>query len=337
MSRWLLTVLFTIITSVGLFAQQNKLEIKGTGSNLYLDHQVAPQESFYSIGRMYNVAPKDLASYNKVALEGGLSVGQDLKIPLDKSNFTQSEVKSVLDFLIPVYHQVASGETLYRLGITYNKVSMESLKKWNSLSSDAVNVGSSMVIGFLKVDKNQSSLASSQPPAREVTKAVPVTEQKQNVPEVITPVKKEEKVEKAEVKETVVTEKPVITPTPQATVTPAASNSNKGSHNGGFFKGIYDSQIVDSRPANTNGTGGIFKSTSGWQDGKYYCFNNEAAPGSILKVTNNITGKIIYAKVLDAIPDIKQNSGLVVIVSNAAADELGAGEGRFETVVEYVK
>src|SRR5690606_22160935 len=135
MSRWLLTLLFMIITSMGLFAQQGQLEIKGAGSDLYLDHNVAAKESFYSIGRMYNVAPKDLASYNKISLEGGLSVGQSLKIPLDKSNFTQSEVKSVLDFLIPVYHRVQSGETLYRLGVNYNKVPMESLKKWNSLSS----------------------------------------------------------------------------------------------------------------------------------------------------------------------------------------------------------
>ena len=54
-------------------------------------------------------------------------------------------------------------------------------------------------------------------------------------------------------------------------------------------------------------------------------------------MTNNSTGKIVYAKVLDAIPDIKQNAGLVVIVSNSAADELGAGESRFECVGEYVK
>lgn len=334
MSRWLLTVLFTIVTSIGLFAQQNRLEIKGTGTNLYLDHTVAPQESFYSLGRMYNVAPKDLASYNKVPLEGGLSVGQNLKIPLDKSNFTQSEVKSVLDFLIPVYHQVESGETLYRLGVNYNKVSMESLKKWNSLPSDAVNVGSSMIIGFLKVDKNQSPLATTHVQMSDVAKATPVPEQKQSQVEVIKPITKTE--EKTEQKEAVVTERQVVTTAPQATVTPAASNRSIG-ENVGFFRDMYDQQIATDRALNASGTGGVFKSTSGWQDGKFYCFNNEAAPGSILKVTNNSTGKFIYAKVLDAIPDIKQNFSLIVIVSNAAADVLGAGEGRFECVVEYMK
>ena len=335
MTRWLLTVLFTIITSIGLFAQQNNLEIHGSGSNLYLEHTVSPKESFYSIGRMYNVAPKDLASYNKISLDAGLSVGQGVKIPLDKSNFTQSEVRSVLDFLIPVYHQVQSGETLYRLGINYNKVPLESLKKWNSLTSDAVNVGSPMIVGYLKVDKNQSSLASSQSAPSQVVPTAPVktkpVEEKpvEKKAEVVDPVVKPvEAVVKTEEKKEVVT--------PSAPATPTAVKES-GKFGAGHFKPYYEQQNAGTTPQTGSGTAGVFKSTSGWQDGKYYCFNNNAAPGSILKVTNNATGKIVYAKVLDAMPDIKQNSGLVVIVSNAAADELGAGEGRFECVVEYVK
>ncbi len=335
MTRWLLTVFFTIITSIGLFAQQNNLEIHGSGSNLYLEHTVAPKESLYSIGRMYNVAPKDLAAYNKLSLDAGLSVGQSIKLPLDKSNFTQSEVKSVLDFLIPVYHQVQSGETLYRLGVNYNKVPLESLKKWNALTTDAVNVGSSMIVGYLKVDKNQSSLASSRPPVNQVAPASPVIEKPapekpvEKKTEVVTPVVKPvETVVKQEEKKEIVTRTAPVTP---AAVMPG------GKFGEGHFKPFYEQQNTGGNHETAGGTGGVFKSTSGWQDGKYYCFNNNAAPGSILKVTNNSTGKMVYAKVLDAIPDIKQNSGLVVIISNAAADELGAGENRFECAVEYVK
>ncbi|HEY9362546.1 MAG TPA: hypothetical protein VIQ00_04745, partial [Chitinophagaceae bacterium] len=67
------------------------------------------------------------------------------------------------------------------------------------------------------------------------------------------------------------------------------------------------------------------------------CFNNEAAPGTILKVTDNATGKSVYAKVLDAIPDIKQNEGLALVLSNAAAEELGSGESTFECALSFVK
>jgi hypothetical protein len=84
-----------------------------------------------------------------------------------------------------------------------------------------------------------------------------------------------------------------------------------------------------------NGTAGVFKSTSGWEDGKYYCLHNTAPSGSIIKITNKNTQKTIYAKVLDVIPDLKQNTGILVRISNAGADELGAGETNFETIVNY--
>ena len=60
-------------------------------------------------------------------------------------------------------------------------------------------------------------------------------------------------------------------------------------------------------------------------------------PGAVLKVTDNASGKSVYAKVLDAIPDIKQNAGLSVVLSNAAAEELGAGENKFSCVLSFGK
>ena len=131
-----------------------------------MEHTVAPKESFYSIGRLYNVPPKELASYNHLPLENGLSVGYDLKIPLDKNNFSQTKKATNGEAHVPLFHTVGPNETLYRLGVNYNKVPLASLKKWNHLQSDAVSVGSSMIVGYLKVDKNQSALASQ--PAKPV-------------------------------------------------------------------------------------------------------------------------------------------------------------------------
>ena len=49
-------------------------------------HTVAAKESLFSIGRLYNVHPRELASYNNIAFETGLTVGQVLKIPVKKTN-----------------------------------------------------------------------------------------------------------------------------------------------------------------------------------------------------------------------------------------------------------
>ena len=83
------------------------------------------------------------------------------------------------------------------------------------------------------------------------------------------------------------------------------------------------------------GTAAVFKSTSGWEDGKYYCLHNTAPAGSIVKITNKNTQRSVYAKVLDVIPDLKQNAGILIRLSNAAADELGAGENNFDAILNY--
>jgi rare lipoprotein A (peptidoglycan hydrolase) len=63
-----------------------------------------------------------------------------------------------------------------------------------------------------------------------------------------------------------------------------------------------------------------------------------ATPGTIVKITNNANGKSIYAKVLDLMPDIKQNNGLVICVSNAAADVLGVTENsKLDCTLNYSK
>jgi LysM repeat protein len=334
MFKSLLVILFTCCTG-GFLMAQNNLEIKGTGSGIYLEHIVAPKESFYSIGRMYNVSPKELATFNHLKAGSGLEIGQDLKIPLNKNNFLQEGKATGNEALIPVYHKIASGETLYRLGVNYNKVPLASLKKWNHLTSDGVSVGASMIVGYLKVDKSLSPLAkrNSGAPAdvavNEPKAEIPVS-QPEAMPEKSEPVKEAAKAkpENSEVQNT----------QPAATVVPANNNQNvKSSEGSGYFKNLYNQQNQQTSTVDKSGSAGVFKSTSGWQDGKYYCFNNDAQAGSIVKITNNATGKTVYAKVLDVIPDIKQNAGLVIVVSNAAAQELGAGENKFDCVVSYGK
>lgn len=334
MMKWFLFVFFTIITSNSLLAQENNLEIKSEGSGLFLEHTVVPKENFYSIGRMYNVQPKELASYNHLQFENGLAVGAVLKIPLAKNNFTQTKAAANAEALVPVYHTVALNETLYRLGIQYHKVPLASLKKWNHLQSDEVTVGSPMIVGYLKVDKNLSPLPGQT--ARRITEpAVAPKEDKQaKEPEAVaetaatgnrdTKTGLKGAVAQAPDTDKVIINKPVST---KATL----------NFYGGFFKKLYDQQTENKTPVNNNGSVGVFKSTSGWQDGKYYCFNNDAAPGTVLKITDNTTGKSIYAKVLDAIPDIKQNGGLTVVLSNAAVEELGADTDIFDCVFSYSK
>jgi hypothetical protein len=52
-------------------AQEKSLQVEGVSPALYITHKVAPKENYYSIGRIYNVSPKEIAPFNKLQLESG--------------------------------------------------------------------------------------------------------------------------------------------------------------------------------------------------------------------------------------------------------------------------
>jgi LysM repeat protein len=335
MAKWLILVVFIFFSNNIVKAQQNHLEIMGTGSSVYLEHVVTPKENFYSVGRMYNVNPKELAAYNHLHFATGLAIGQTIKIPLNKNNFTQVKTTHAGQALVPLYHTVLAGETLYRLGVNYNKVPLSTLKKWNNLSSDELSAGQSLIIGFLKVDKNQSALANgesvpavaSAPVAPPSNNAEPAAANKENI---IPPSSNEAQSEPAKTE-------PAINSNPSPPITPANAAAQDNNASTDYFKNLYEQQISGNVIADKKGMAGIFKSTSGWQDGKYYCFSNDAPAGKVIKITNGATGKSVYAKVLDVIPDISQNNGLVIVISNSAADKLGGGDSNFSCTVSFAK
>jgi Lipoproteins len=324
--RKLFPILIVILFFYNTSSAQEKLVVEGTAPNLYISHIVEPKENYYSIGRMYNVSPKDLAPYNELTFEKGLSLGQTIKIPLGPNNFSQGDAPAENEVLVPVYHIMKPKEGLYRVSVNYNKVPVDALKKWNKLSGESVSTGTKLIIGFLKVSKDQSPLATEAIHVNPSDFIVKKTEEKKQ------PVKtQEEKVTAPAQNEPkpVVKEKPVDVN--------AVQTSGTINFSGGKFKSLYNDQIKNRQLTNEFGSAAIFKTTSGWQDGKYYCFHNTAEPGTIIKVTNNANGRSVYAKVLDAIPDIKQNAGLLLRISNSAADELGVSDTKFDCSISYAK
>jgi LysM repeat protein len=323
---------FLILLSLPLFvrAQQNSIMVEGTGANIYVNHKAAPKENFYSIGRLYNISPKDIAPFNKLTLENGLSIGQTIKVPLKSVNFTQANNVAVDEIAVPVYHLVEANETLFQVSNKYGKVTAAFLKKWNNLNSDDINQGQNLIIGYLKVKKDLSAFAQvgTKMPKEDIAK-VPVKEkvaktkevivvQENNNPqvkqEIIVVQKVEPIVEKMAVKN-IATEKATV-----------IKNDKEG-----FFKAGFN-----STGKGEEGMAGIFKSTSGWEDGKFYCLHNLAEQNSIIKITNPANGKFIYAKVLDVMPDLKQNNELSVRISSAAADALGAdSNSSFSCKISY--
>ncbi len=179
MKLGLLMTLVLICYSVLVHAQKADLYVKSGEKALFLEHKVAPKESFFSIGRLYNVHPRHIASFNKVDINKGLQIDQRIRIPLTDTNFTQKGNSGT-----PVYFKPVSAMTLTEVSHLHQNVSAASLKAWNGLSGEQVKKDAKLIVGFL--------LSKEMPAVTIRTK--PVVEEKPDtkpVPPEVAAVKKE--------------------------------------------------------------------------------------------------------------------------------------------------
>ncbi len=345
--RVLLLFLFSVVMK-GLLAQTGDLTVLGVSPDLYLQHTVAAKENWYSVGRLYNISPKEIAPVNGATLDKPLAIDQQIRIPLTATNFTQRGAAAGEEVFVPVYHVVQDKEWMFRISTNYNKVPVENLETWNNIGRDQAKAGMKLIVGFLKVKKDLSALAvkgaetvagSSATAGTTGTTTTPVT----TAPAATTPVTTTApaatppvatspvKTMPPSIENQVVTEKQPVAETNQPvavakTVMQPAANTVAG----GYFKTMYEESGKSA-----NGSAGVFKSTSGWQDGKYYALMNNVSIGTIVRVSNPSTSKVVYAKVLGQLPDMKESVGLTVRVSDAAATELGSSVTKFAVEVKY--
>ncbi len=295
------------ICSYAGFAQSDLL-VKSNERGLYITHTVAPKETFYSIGRLYAISPKEVAPFNDLVMENGLTIGQTIMIPLNAANFSQTTQKGS-----PVYYVVGEGEGLYRVTTKNGKVTMADLRKWNNLSNDGINPGQKLIVGYINAEV-VATAAVTTPPKSET---VAVDEIKEPAPPVTTPKKAE--------------------PEKQNTVAVAPKQTAVQDSKGGYFKSAFDQQSRSAAAKKEQtATAGIFKTASGWQDAKYYALMDGVEPGTIVRVVNPTNSKAVYAKVLGAMSGISQNKGLDVRISNAAANILDVTDTeKFVIKVDY--
>jgi hypothetical protein len=314
-------------------------------------HKVEPKESLYSIGRKYKVHPKELAEYNNISLSQGVQIGQVIKIPSKKkmeplgdenaseTKSVKKEMKSEDEIILSetksdnklissaIMHKVQKKETLYQIS-KKNNVSVEEIKKWNHLSVNGVNEGTELIVGYEKENPKMKNSESDQT----------LNNPKTSTKKVKTKIAAKEEAQNSS-NETANTENIELKPNEKKIEQNSNSNKNAEEHkdfNGGYFGSDYNRQINDkSIPTEQKGTASTFKSTSGWDDKRYYCLFNSVKSGTIVKVLNPLNQKYIYAKVLDAIPDLKQNEGVAIIISKAASEQLTVATDKFDVELSY--
>ena len=310
----LLFILFSVLIST---AQKAELLVKKSDKGLYLEHKVQAKESYYALGRMYNIDYKVIAAFNSVDYNKGLQIDQKLRIPLTNANFKQEGNKGT-----PVYYKTGNKESLDKVSQNNNNVLKSNLRWWNDITGDEAKSDTKLIVGFIESPSMKSVTIAGKPIPEQ---SIFHTKEQSGIDET----EKEEvkKTEPAVVKEEVKKPEPAVV---KEEVKPATIDQ-------GYFKNHFQQQIKTSPiTKDETVTSGIFKTTSGWQDAKYYLLMDKVSPGTIVKVINPTNNKAVFAKVLGEMSGIRQNSGLDVRISNAAASALEiADDGKFIVKVYY--
>ena len=139
---WILVI--ALFASTGFLFGQSDMLIKRSDKGLYVDHKVQPKENFYSIGRFYNIPPKEMAAFNDLDMNVGLNKDQVIRIPLVAANFSQG-----INIGTPVYFRAGDKDDLKKVSAANKNVPLESLRRWNSMTTDKINPGSRLVVGFM--------------------------------------------------------------------------------------------------------------------------------------------------------------------------------------------
>jgi LysM repeat protein len=347
-------------------AAQSRLVAGGTGTSLYVSYIVPGGQPLGGVAEQFNVPLAVLAKYNTMNLDVHLRKGEELRIPLLRDNFIQ---RNIVGKYQPVYHQVKTGDNLSRISQRYNKMTIDTLKRWNLVTEDIVPDGKFLVVGFINNNQALNVTAAYQSIAYD---SLPN-------PNVFDAAKFGAKTLTGEIKPTKIplpeppAELPVVvkasntTDAPENTNTTVGKNKNPGapipnpvfdrkpalvaptlvqtegnysyrprSNDEGYFAYTYNQRIKDRAYQYLTGDASIFKTINGWNDRKFYVLINEIIPGTIVRVTAP-NKKSICAKVLGPLPETKGAAGLMIRLSNAAASALGMDDQKFLVSITYVE
>ena len=275
---------------------------------------------------------------------------------------------------MPVYHIAGKGENLFRISQRYFKVPLAQLREWNNLSTDAVANGQELIVGFIGGSKLAAMKADATSPNSQVFIKPPVVGKPVETPPlkdpnsmdatvdgvrelkngVMKPLTESDKffakvaADKAK-KEAEAAASIVPPPVPvdqfkQSNQPPPTEyrindddvNYIPKANDEGYFGLIFAMEQSVKNKINKAGDIGMFKSTSGFSDRKFYALLNDVLPGTIVRITtsDNIT---VCARVLGPVPEIKGAPALMMRVSNATAAALGKTDTPFSANITYLQ
>ncbi|MDO3628818.1 LysM peptidoglycan-binding domain-containing protein [Mucilaginibacter sp. BT774] len=316
--KLLLTLLLSTF-SISVFARPltDSVGVENHNGKKVILHKLDPKDNFYSIGRRYNVSPKAIIKFNP---DAKMSIGNIIKVPTDKP-FVEAapvvvknnpvhqnkpvqqpaETKPQQQQPVPQQQTKPANTTTDNSAPTQYKVSAgETLyaisKRFNTTVEDIVNLNG---LKSNNISPGQVLLVKS-------NTATPSSDQTQPTTQ----------------------NQPVETQQAQPVVATRDSTSPDSSHhiNNANKFGIYEK---DEKGVAT------WMDDDGLDPNKMLVLHRTAPIGTVIKITNVMTNRTTFAKVVGRFTDNEQTKDVIIVMTKNVATALGALDKRFQVNLSY--
>ncbi|WP_345951118.1 LysM peptidoglycan-binding domain-containing protein [Mucilaginibacter sp. PAMB04274] len=262
-------------------------------------HKLEPKDNYFSIGRRYNIKPGVIIQYNNNA---SLRVGGIIKVPTEQPFVIAGSQQASTGTInqgtangAVTEYKVSAGETLYAISRRFS-VRVEDIISQNNLKSSSLYPGQILQIRAV-------AAAATPPPVAQTT-----------------------------------TTQPAVVTTPPVTA-PAVTKRDS------ILVAKTDTSAVERRlPANRyglterneKGVATYFDDAGlGLDPNKKLVLHQTAPIGTVFKITNPMTNRTTYAKVVGRFTDNQMTKDVIIVLTKSAADALGALDKRFQVNISY--
>jgi LysM repeat protein len=360
--RLVLALIFSAIQfqTIAYTVKLDSVGVERVGETSYILHEVGDNETLYSLSRIYNVPIYKIIESNPPT-EFGLETGQIVKIPIVKKKIEQPKKEPVIE--IPVksnvvsttkvinekYHTVMEKETLYSISRLYG-VSVSDIKTWNKLDSNALTIGQRLIIkdSSLSIGVDQNPIIKSNDLVTDnqaKTHLVKPSETLFSISRMyninVSDIKKWNDLTNNDInigQELKVAEdtSPII-----------KTNVVKVKDTVAITQAVDLIKVIDTAKYNikpevrTNFEeiveDGMAEQIEGTQSNrKYLALHRSAKVGTIMKVRNEMNDQEVFVRIIGKLPNTDLNKNLVVKLSKAAYERLGAIDPKFRVTVSYI-
>jgi len=314
--KFLLLTLSLLTISISLFAKPvvDSVGVENHNGKKVILHKLKAKDNYYSIGRRYNVSPKTIIKYNDNAK---MTIGHIIKVPTDRP--FKKEQAPVITKAKPVQHD--------KPAVQHDKPAVQPPVEQPEQNQQTDDSGKDVTPTQYKVSAGETLYAISKRFNTTVEDIINLNGLKSNDlhPGQILLVKSNTPAPTPPAPAPHPTDS--IVATRDSTIPATSQDSSNIEHRGNANKfGIYEK---DEKGVAT------WIDDDGMDPNKMLVLHRTAPIGTVIKITNVMTNRTTFAKVVGRFTDNESTKDVKQVMTKNVAQSLGALDKRFQVNLSY--